>query len=125
MKKHVLLVDDDPAFRSYASMLLTRNGYRVSQACDGFEALQSVEKLKQNDDDIHLLFTDLKMEAMSGVELIRKVRAQGIDVPVLVVSGALDEATFEELQLIKGHKFLVKPFKPQELLQYVKQLTLC
>ena len=123
MKKHVLLVDDDPGFRSYASMLLTKNGYRVSQACDGWEALQSVKKMQENADHIDLLFTDLRMKTMSGMELILKVRALGLDMPVLVATGFLDDVSFDELQRIKRHQFLSKPFKPQELLQHVEELT--
>lgn len=121
-KKHVLLVDDDPAFRSYASMLLSKNGYRVSQACDGLEALQTVARTLDGSDRIDLLFTDLKMERMSGTELISKVRALGLDVPVLVATGFLDDVSFEELQQIKRHQLLVKPFKQQELLLCVERL---
>ena len=117
------MVDDDPGFRSYASALLTKNGYRVSQACDGWEALQSVERIRNCADHIDLLFTDLKMDAMSGMELIHKVRSLGLDMPVLVATGFLDEVSFEELQLITKHELLLKPFKAQELLEYVQQLT--
>ena len=122
IRKHVLLVDDDPAFRSYASMLLSRNGYRVSQACDGLEALQSVSRMLDGSDRIDLLFTDLKMENMSGMELITKVRALGLDVPVLVATGFLDEVSFQELQRINRHQLLVKPFKQQDLLLCVERL---
>ena len=118
----MLLVDDDPAFRSYASMLLSRNGYRVSQACDGLEALQSVSRMLDGSDRIDLLFTDLKMENMSGMELITKVRALGLDVPVLVATGFLDEVSFQELQRINRHQLLVKPFKQQDLLLCVERL---
>jgi CheY-like chemotaxis protein len=121
-KKHILLVDDDPAFRSYAVMLLARGGYRVSQACDGEEALQSVACFQKKGEVIDLLFTDLKMEGMSGLELILKLRRLGVEVPVLVATGYLDEVSFEELQQIKSHRFLLKPFKPGDLLLCVQQM---
>jgi len=121
-KKHILLVDDDPAFRSYASMLLVREGYRVSQACDGGEALTCVALFRERGDAIQLLFTDLKMDGMSGLELIQQLRGMGVEVPVLVATGFLDEVSFEELQQIKSHRFLLKPFKPGELLLCVRQM---
>jgi two-component system KDP operon response regulator KdpE len=124
MKQHILLVDDDPAFRSYASLLLAGNGYRVTQACDGRQALQSIEKLQEDGEPVDLLFTDLRMAGMSGLELIRKVRGLGLDLPVLVATGFLDEVSFEELQQIKSHQFLVKPFKPEDLLRHVAELAL-
>lgn len=122
-KKHVLLVDDDPGFRSFACMLLTKNGYRVSQACDGSEALRSVEKFLHDSECFDLLFTDLKMEPMSGMELIREIQARGLHVPVLIATGFLDEVSLEELQQIETYQFLIKPFKAQDLLRCAEQLT--
>ena len=121
--KHVLLVDDDPAFRSWATMLLSQCGYRVSQACDGSDALQAIEKFAGQDDRIDLLFTDLAMERMSGRELIETVLVLGLRLPVLVATGFLDEASLGALRKIENYRFLVKPFKPQDMFHYLAELT--
>ena len=121
-KLHILLVDDEPAFKVFTSMVLTHNGYRVSQACDGWEALHLIEEIYGRGDQLDLLFTDLNMELMSGLELIQHVRALGIDVPVLVASGFIYDEGFAQLQQIAGHKFLVKPFRAEVMLAYVKDL---
>ena len=122
-KIRILLVDDDPAVRAFISMVLSEFGYRVCQACDCREALLLTEELQRRGDRPDLLFTELNMQPMSGLELAGRVRASGLDVPVLVAGGFIYDADFEALQRLARHRFLVKPFKTQEMLQYIGELT--
>jgi CheY-like chemotaxis protein len=122
-KMHILLVDDDPAFRVFTSMVLTHKGYQVSLACDGNEALGMIAEIYNRGERLDLLFTDLNMDVMSGWELISKVRDRGITVPVLVASGYLRDELFEQLQQLNRHKFLVKPFRTEVMLEYVESLV--
>ena len=122
-KKRILLIDDDPSLLAYATFHLSLAGYQVSEARDGCEALQQIEECQIRSDRFDLLVTDIQMPGMSGVALLRQLRVQKIYVPVLIVTGFLDAASFRELQQMKYLDILVKPFKPDELIQYIERLT--
>jgi len=82
----LLVVDDEPAIREVASALLASEGYDVSTAEDGMEALERlVEPLPD------LVISDLKMPHMSGFELLRLVRERFPHVPVIAMSGEFSE----------------------------------
>ena len=82
---HILLVDDDPAFRSIIDHLLKKLGYAVSVADGGKAALETAARNK----DIQLLITDLIMPGMTGVELAANLRETDPRLAVLFTSGHL------------------------------------
>jgi len=85
-RARLLVVDDEPAIREVASALLASEGYDVSTAEDGMEALERlVEPLPD------LVISDLKMPHMSGFELLTLVRERFPHVPVIAMSGAFSE----------------------------------
>jgi CheY-like chemotaxis protein len=82
---HILLVDDDPTFRSTVQQLLKKLGYAVSVADGGRAALETAARNK----DIQLLIADLIMPGMTGVELAGKLRETDPRLGVLFTSGHL------------------------------------
>lgn len=79
----VLLVDDQQSFRDLAAMLLEDAGYRVLTACNGPEALAHFRSEQQ----IDILVTDLAMPVMGGDDLARSIRAAGLTLPIVYLSG--------------------------------------
>ena len=122
-KKSILLVDDEPNFRASAAFLLTQLGYCINEAGDASEALRLILDCQQKDDQFHLLITDMKLPAMSGMTLLKHVRTAGITFPVLIITGYLDLLVFKELQRMEPLDILIKPFKPDELLERIALLT--
>ena len=114
---HILLVDDDPTLRQLGASLLARSGYQVDTAEDGetgWEALQSK--------DYDLLITDNNMPKVSGVELVKKLRSEGVALPVILVSGTM---LMEELNgdpWLPLDAMLLKPFTGDELLGAVEKV---
>jgi CheY-like chemotaxis protein len=84
-KHRILLVDDEPGIRESMSMLLTAEGYDVSTAEHGFDALL---QLKQSSPDV--IISDLNMPQMSGFELLSVVRRRFPEIPVVAMSGAYE-----------------------------------
>jgi CheY-like chemotaxis protein len=84
LKKSILVVDDEKDVRDFLSDLLSDNGYSVTQAADGVEAL---EKIGENKPDLILL--DLQMPKETGTNFYRKIHRKKDfeDVPVIVISG--------------------------------------
>lgn len=113
----VLIVDDDVVLCLLNSERLLRCGYQVDTAEDGdagWEALQS----KHYD----LLVTDQNMPKVSGVELIKKLRAAALDLPVILVSGALPMEELDRCPWLQLAAMLSKPFTGDELLRTVEKV---
>ena len=114
----VLVVDDDRIVGQSFDRVLTQKGYEVSTALSGQEAL---DKLGSNGYD--LVFTDIKMPGMDGIEVAKRVKEMNPWLPVVVVTGygsAENEARAEEVG-VQG--FLHKPLSP-EVIEWITQKTL-
>ncbi|MCL5884567.1 MAG: response regulator, partial [Deltaproteobacteria bacterium] len=81
MTGRILFIDDDKAGREVALFNLRRAGYELTPAADGQEgfSLFSPEKFD-------LVITDVKMPGISGIDVLRRIRAQAPEVPVLVIT---------------------------------------
>jgi signal transduction histidine kinase/CheY-like chemotaxis protein len=106
-ERRVLVVDDEPAVRQVTARLLERAGYAVTQAADGYAAMEVLEGSLEFDTCV----VDMAMPGIDGTELVRRMRARGIVTPVLMVSGYAD-VTFDPDDAVS---FLRKPFGAGEL----------
>jgi PAS domain S-box-containing protein len=110
--KVILFVDDEPEVLRLAVSELERRGYSVIGATNSSQALSAVNA---RNGDIDLLITDIVMPGMSGIELADAVTRRYAKVPILYVSGHLDEQVAERHPLPDGAELLPKPFTPDEL----------
>ena len=81
MGGRILFIDDDRAGREVALFNLRKAGYKVTAASDGVEGLSLFSPEK-----FDLVITDVKMPGISGIEVLRRIREQDSDVPVLVIT---------------------------------------
>lgn len=109
----VLVVEDDFIQRRQMARILEQNGYGVLQAFDGIEAIQVLDSGK-----IDLVVTDLRMPFAGGISLLKYMKIFFPETPVIVVT-AFPEDIEENL---KPDAILIKPFKPDELIQWVERL---
>jgi CheY-like chemotaxis protein len=116
----VLLVEDDPALREMAAMLLRRLGYLVLTAADGVEALSL--KQQRNVGHIDLLFTDLVMPHMSGKELSERMRTSYPHTRILFTSAYTETAIVHHGVFDKCAAHLQKPFTPSALAHKVREV---
>ena len=117
MGQTVLVVEDDPASAAEISACLRASAFEVEVAEDGFAALQAA--LTGAYDIITL---DRMLPGLDGLALLRELRAQGRDVPVLMIS-ALSEVDDRVSGLrAGGDDYLVKPFAPTELVARLEAL---
>jgi len=110
------VVEDQDDVREYVTSVLGNAGYSVMTAASGNEALAL---LKEQDENIHLLLTDVVMEGMSGGELAELFSQQYPDIPVLFMSGYPGDELARYGIRAGTRKFLAKPFSPTELLDRV------
>ena len=113
----ILVVDDDPALRTALDRALKLEGYRVSFAHDGRQALQMMTGSSQD-----AVILDLGLPLMDGLEVCRRVRERGDRTPVLMLT-ARDAVTDRVEGLDAGaDDYLVKPFALDELLARLRAL---
>jgi two-component system response regulator AtoC len=107
---HVLIVDDEVNIRRVLAAMLKREGYEVTTAADGEQALGVLHKTP-----VHVVVTDLVMPKIGGLELLRRVGADFPDVPVILITahGSVDSA----VGALKAGAFdyITKPFEQEEL----------
>ncbi len=123
--ERLLLVDDEEAIRAIVPRMLRRKDptVDVETASDGQEAL---EKIRHNRPAI--LITDIVMPHLSGIDLLKALRTEGLDLPTLVISGYSSDDVFSQQIKTAGFGsrpdllFLQKPFRVEELEQMLKQL---
>lgn len=114
---HILVVDDDTRIRRLLSKFLVKEGYRVSVATDASDARRKMDGLA-----FDLTIVDWMMPGETGVELVRAMRADGHEAPVLMLT-ALSETDHRIEGLTAGSDdYLSKPFDARELLLRVQSL---
>ncbi len=106
----ILIVDDELIMRESLGGWLARDGHDVEKAASGEEALQ---KLETNRFDI--LLVDIKMEGMSGLELLKRVKENDPDVDVVMITAYGSISSSIEAMKNGACDYLLKPFDPNEL----------
>lgn len=120
MNENILVIDDDAAVRKAFQYALDETSYHVDTAESGEEG---ISKLNQN--EYQLIFLDLKMPGLNGIETLRKLRKINNAIPVYIVT-AFHKEFFTGLQSLKeeGIKFelLKKPLGSEEILTVVNSV---
>lgn len=117
MTESVLIVDDEPMARTLLRLMLVRAGFNVSEAEDGFDAL---EKVKRNRPDIILL--DVMMPGMDGFSVCETLRRESetAALPIIMLSAKTDLDSVNKGLRVGATKYLTKPISPDELTRHVR-----
>ena len=112
----ILVVDDEPSFRTFVALVLEIAGHQTTLAADGLEALEAPGPFA-------LLLTDLMMPRMMGDELAHRMRQRDPAVKVLYLTGHAEDLFKDKGRLLAGEALLKKPVSP-ELLEDTVSLVL-
>ncbi|REJ84906.1 MAG: response regulator [Bacteroidetes bacterium] len=116
----VLICEDDEMVLKMVEFKLQKEGYEVSLATDGKEAM---DKIRSFDPDI--IITDIMMPYMTGLEIVHQVRKElNRETPIIIVSSIGLEKTVLEAFQLGADDFITKPFSPNELSVRVKKLLM-
>lgn len=120
MAKTILVVDDSASIRQVVSITLKKSGYEVVEACDGKDA---VGKLKGK---INLVVCDVNMPNMDGISFVKHLRgtADYKFTPVIMLTTESQEAKKMEGKAAGAKAWVVKPFKPEQMLEAISKLIL-
>ncbi|MBI5756148.1 MAG: response regulator [Nitrospirae bacterium] len=119
MLKNILAVDDSVTMRQTIATTLEKEGYSVTLANDGVDALG-----KLNGDRYHVIITDINMPNMDGIRLILEVRKLPAHkfTPVIVLTTESQPEKKEQGKSAGATGWIVKPFKPEQLIAVVKKV---
>src|SRR5258706_8011774 len=112
----ILLVDDEPHVRRMLQRCLTRAGFDTVEVSDGQAALDLLRS-----ESFDLVVCDVQMPIMTGIELLEALRNEGLDVPVVLVSGSLEVPDASTAQELGAFDFFKKPFSLAELQQAARR----
>jgi two-component system alkaline phosphatase synthesis response regulator PhoP len=117
MKQRILVVEDDRTLRMALVFNLEREGYEVRGAVDGEQGLAAAR-----DGRLDLIVLDLMLPAMSGLEVLRTMRAEGINTPVVILSAKGGEVDRVVGLKVGADDYIAKPFSRPELLARVESV---
>lgn len=115
MRRRLLLVEDDPTLRQALVFNLTREGYEVTSAADGEAALEAARNAR-----LDLVLLDVMLPGMSGVEVLRVLRREGVTTPVIILSAKGDEIDRVVGLKLGADDYVTKPFSRPELLARIE-----
>ena len=107
-KPQVLVIDDDAVVGRSFDRVLSRKGYEVSTALTGEEGLKNIESTEYD-----VVFTDIKMPGIDGLEVAERIKAKCPWTPVVVITGYGTEENEAEASLLGVNGFVHKPLTPE------------
>lgn len=114
---HILVVDDEGANRYSVSKTLQRDGYTVTEAANGDEALELISK-----QHFDVVLTDIRMPpGIDGVELLRQIKEEAPDAIVILMTGYASLSTAVEALRLGAHDYLIKPSSSADIRQSVSR----
>ncbi len=118
---HILVADDEPHIGRIIKMKLEQGPFRVSLAYDGQEAIDFINA----DEHLDLVLLDLMMPRLSGLDVLRQIRAQERfnSLPCIILTAGGDAKHERDALALGATQFLTKPFSPKKLYALVARLT--
>ncbi len=110
MYNRVLIVDDDPGIRETISQIIKELGYDPDTAADGLDALAMLDT-----GSYLCVFTDIMMPKMTGIELIKKIKARDVSLPIIVITGYASLEIAIDAMKCGASDFISKPFKVSQI----------
>jgi len=113
----VLLVEDEEKLSSLLKNAIGDSFYKFSVASNGEEGLELFEKLRPD-----IIITDIMMPKKTGLEMAKEIRAIDAHVPIIILSAFSETQKFLDAIDVGVVKYFIKPFDPDELLEYMESL---
>ena len=114
---HILIIDDEASLRQTTSRILQRAGYEVTSAANAAEGLSFI-----SDHLFDLVYLDIRMPDMSGLDLLKKIHTQQPDLPVILFTAQPDLNSAVEALRSGAADYLLKPLKPQTVIDRTQSI---
>lgn len=115
--RRVLVVDDDAVVGHSINRVLTGEGYQVRETASGVEALEALDHQRYD-----MVFTDIRMPGMDGLDMAARLRKSHPEMPVVVITGYGTEASEKKASDIGVAGFLRKPLSPGTIIEHAERV---
>lgn len=121
MAKTIMIVDDSPSLRQVVNLTLKNAGYDVIEANDGNDAISKLDGKK-----INLIVSDVNMPGMNGIDMVKAIKqmAQYKFTPIIMLTTESQDQAKQAGKEAGVKAWMVKPFKPDQMLDAVSKLIL-
>jgi len=121
VSKTILIVDDSASLRQVVNISLSGAGYTVIEACDGVDALTKLDGSK-----INLIVSDVNMPNMDGITFVTEVKKMDNYkfTPIIMLTTESQDDMVQKGKAAGAKAWLVKPFKPEQMLDAVQKLVM-
>ena len=117
VRQRVALIEDNDIVRSTLLTLLQTTGFET----EGYPTAENFLE-ESRVEELACVVLDLRLPGMNGFELLRRLRGQNCNMPVIVTSGSVDQKVYDEVEQIPDSICIAKPFKPFEFVNKVKEV---
>lgn len=121
MAKTILIVDDSASLRQVVAIALKGAGYDVIEGCDGVDGLSKLDGTK-----VHLIISDVNMPNMDGLTMVQKIKEMPAykftPIVMLTTEAGADKKGIGKAAGVKA--WMVKPFKPDQMISAVQKLIM-
>ncbi len=112
--KEILVIDDDLMILSSIERQLKNEEYSLDLESNPVTGLEKLENKKYD-----LVLCDLRMKPINGTEVVKKIRENDPEMPIIVLTGYVDDALFDEVKTIGCNEFLIKPVRKSQLIEVI------
>jgi len=112
----ILIVDDEPGMREFLEIMLTKEGYGVSVASNGEEAIDKIGK-----ESFDLAIVDIQMPGINGIEVLRNTREKNYDTTIIMITAFASHESAIEAMKLGAYDYITKPFKIDEIKLVIKK----
>ncbi len=114
----ILYVEDEDSIRMMTERILLKRGAAVTPARNGQEGLDAAQKI-----EFDVIISDIQMPEMTGTDMVRELRAQNINIPVIIVSAHNEQEHLSKLENLNVECILQKPINLKLLVDSILELT--
>ena len=112
----ILVVDDEPGMREFLEIMLTKEGYGVSIASNGAEAIERIGK-----ESYDLAIVDIQMPGINGIEVLRNIRDKNYNTTIIMITAFASHESAIEAMKLGAYDYITKPFKIDEIKLVIKK----
>lgn len=123
MAKRALIIDDEPEIRRNLTVGLAQEGFTCTACPDGISAIHELHNSREKGEGYNYLITDIFMPDIDGLKILKVMKSEFPDLPVLVITGFGNEMLEETARAEHNTGFLDKPFEISELVEALEKLT--
>jgi two-component system, chemotaxis family, chemotaxis protein CheY len=120
--KNIIVIDDSPTIRTSVEFAIKKLGHKITKAENGKKGIEAINAVKKTGGDIAMIIVDINMPEMDGISFVKEFRKSDKFTPILVLTTESEGDKIKEGKDAGASGWMIKPFKPGDLVAVVEKL---